>query len=67
MLLMSADPLRGQVGGVWALETESFLGPIGQSHLGLKKLEISRADYFVQGHINQRCIGSFMYKSPRVT
>jgi hypothetical protein len=27
MFLMRADPLRGQVGGGWALETETFLGP----------------------------------------
>ncbi len=25
---MRADPLRGQVGGGWALEIESFLGPV---------------------------------------
>jgi hypothetical protein len=28
MFLMRADPLRGQVGGSWALEIESFLGPV---------------------------------------
>jgi hypothetical protein len=28
MFLMRADPLRGQVGGGWALEIESFLGPV---------------------------------------
>jgi hypothetical protein len=28
MFLMSADPLRGQVGGGWALEIETFLGPV---------------------------------------
>jgi hypothetical protein len=27
MFLMRADPLRGQVGGGWALEIETFLGP----------------------------------------
>jgi hypothetical protein len=27
MFLMRADTLRGQVGGGWALEMESFLGP----------------------------------------
>jgi hypothetical protein len=26
--LMRADTLRGQVGGRWALEIESFLGPV---------------------------------------
>jgi hypothetical protein len=28
MLLMGADPLRGQVGVGWALKIESFLGPV---------------------------------------
>jgi hypothetical protein len=28
MFLMRADPLRGQVGGGWALEIEGFLGPV---------------------------------------
>jgi hypothetical protein len=28
MFLMRADPLRGQVGGVCALEIETFLGPV---------------------------------------
>jgi len=28
MLLMRANPLRGQVGGGWALEIETFLGPV---------------------------------------
>jgi hypothetical protein len=28
MFLMRADPLRGQVGGGWALEIETFLGPV---------------------------------------
>jgi hypothetical protein len=27
MFLMRADPLLGQVGGGWALEISSFLGP----------------------------------------
>jgi hypothetical protein len=28
MFLMRADTLRGQVGGGWDLEMESFLGPV---------------------------------------
>jgi hypothetical protein len=28
IVLMQADPLRGQVGGGWALEIETFLGPV---------------------------------------
>jgi hypothetical protein len=28
MLLMRANPLRGQVGGGWALEIEIFLGAV---------------------------------------
>ncbi len=28
MFLMRANPLRRQVGGGWALEIETFLGPV---------------------------------------
>jgi hypothetical protein len=28
MLLMRANPLRGQMGGGWALEIKTFLGPV---------------------------------------
>ncbi len=28
MFLMCTDTLRGQVGGGWALEIESFMGPV---------------------------------------
>ncbi len=28
MFLMCADPLRGQAGGGWALEIDTFLGPV---------------------------------------
>ena len=44
MFWMRAYPLQGQVGGGWALEFESFLGPVkwheplGKCHLGPKKL-----------------------------
>ncbi len=40
--LMREDPLRGQVGGGWAMEIETFLGPVngieplGECHLGPK-------------------------------
>jgi hypothetical protein len=46
MLWMCAYPLLGQVGGGWALEFDSFLGPVKwhradrSGHLGPKKLEI---------------------------
>ncbi len=49
MFLMRADTLHGQVGRGWALETESFLGPVkwhradGECHLGPTKLENARA------------------------
>jgi hypothetical protein len=35
MILMRADPLLGQVGGGWALEISSFLGPKWHSPIGL--------------------------------
>jgi hypothetical protein len=44
MFWMRAYPLRGEVGGGWALEFESFwvlgngIEPIGECHLGPKKL-----------------------------
>ncbi len=28
MILMQADPIRGQVGGGWALKIHTFLGPV---------------------------------------
>ncbi len=39
MFLMRADPLRvqGQVGGVWALEIETFLGPV-KCHGALRRM-----------------------------
>jgi hypothetical protein len=49
MFWLHADPLRGQVGGGWALEIETFLGPVkwlmmlSECHLGPKKVEMSRA------------------------
>ncbi len=49
MFLVRADPLRGQVGGGWALEIESFFGPVKwhradrECNLGPKKLQISKA------------------------
>ncbi len=47
MFLMRADTLRGQVGGGWALEIESFLSPVKWHRaerrvpFGAQKLEIS--------------------------
>jgi hypothetical protein len=49
MFLMQADTLCGEVGGGWALEMESFLGPVKWHRadrrvpFGAQKLEISRA------------------------
>ncbi len=71
--------------GGWALEIEIFMGPVKchpanmRVHLGLKKIEISRArpppaypcnrccphqKHYTRGLVNHRCIGGFMYKSP---
>ncbi len=61
LFFMRADPLWGQVGGGWALEIESFLGPVKwhrddrQYHLGPKKVEISRT------HSPQSFPSSFLY------
>jgi hypothetical protein len=49
MLLMRANPLRGQVGGGRALKIETFLGPVKWHRavrrvpFGAQKVEISRA------------------------
>jgi hypothetical protein len=49
MLLMRADALRGQVGGGWVLEIETFLSPVKWHRavrrvpFGAQKGEISRA------------------------
>ncbi len=80
MFLVHADPLRGKVGGSWALEIKSFWAlQNGIELIGPKKLEIFSAqppsscqstgsvrikNHSVQGRLNHRCIGSFMYKSP---
>jgi hypothetical protein len=46
-VLMREDPLRGQVGGGWALEIESFLGPVKKHRadrrvpLGPKKMPLT--------------------------
>ncbi len=89
MFLMRADPLgrrasgRGLGPGImsfWALW--NGIEPIGECHLGPKKLSIYWAqppptcpsngsarieNHYVQGRINHRCIGSFMYKILWVT
>jgi hypothetical protein len=49
MFWMRAYPLRGQVGGGWALEFKSFLGPVKwhradrQCHLGPQKLRVHKS------------------------
>ncbi len=46
MFWMRADPLRGQVGGGWALEIDTFwalwnaIDPLGECHLRPKKVEM---------------------------
>jgi hypothetical protein len=77
MLLMQADTLRGQVGGVLGPGNQDFLGPV-KRHRAIrqvpfgapKRLRFSGPNslpfaqkQYVQGCINQRSIGSFMYMS----
>jgi hypothetical protein len=55
IFLMRADPLRGQVGGDWALEIETFFGTVkwhralGGCHLGPKKAIhlVQQSPYFL--------------------
>jgi hypothetical protein len=84
LLLMRANPLRGQVGGGWALEVDTLLGPVkwhravrracclepenlrllGPDPLPLAQvMDFPASKHNVQGNINQRSIGSFMYMS----
>jgi hypothetical protein len=37
MFLMRADPLQGQMGGSWALEIETFLGPV-KLHRAIRRM-----------------------------
>ncbi len=46
MLLMRAKPLRGQVGGGWALEIKTFLGPVKRHRA------VRRVPFGVQKSIN---------------
>ena len=54
MFLMRADTLRGQVGRGWALEIESFLGPV----------KWHRAERRVLFGAQKSSIGGFMHKNP---
>jgi hypothetical protein len=62
MILIRADTLCGQVGGGWALEIESFLGPVKWHRADRRTLFGAQK---AQGCINHGCIGGFMYKSLR--
>ncbi len=72
MFWMCAYPLRGQVGGGWALEFESFLGPVKWHRadrrvpFGAQKTREFQAqpEHYAPGCIYHRCIGRFMHKSP---
>jgi hypothetical protein len=85
MLWMRENPLRGQVGGGWALEIQPFLGPVkwhqavrrapfgaqksrdfqcpAPSHLPKEVMDLPASKHYVQGRVNQRSIGIFMYMS----
>jgi hypothetical protein len=53
MFLMRADPLRGQVGGGWAMEIESFLGPV-KWHRADRRLPFHRAQKLETVHIQSK-------------
>jgi hypothetical protein len=75
MLLMRANPLRGQAGNGLGPGNQDFFGPreiafslqasaiwdLTPSHL--PKMWICPHQKYLQGRINQRSIGSFMYMS----
>ncbi len=73
-------PLRGQVGGGWALEIKTFLGPVIR-HQAVRRVPFGaqppptcpsngccpHQKNHAQGRINHRRIGSLIYKSSRLT
>jgi hypothetical protein len=62
-------------GRVWGHGNQEFLGPVKWHRASAKKPPPTCPsngsacinNHYVQGRLNHRCIGSFMYKSPRVT
>jgi hypothetical protein len=65
MFWMRPYPLRGQVGGGWALVFESFLGPV-KWHRNDRRVPFgAQKTQEFQGCINHRCIGGFMHNSPQ--
>jgi hypothetical protein len=69
MFLMQADTLRGQVGGGWALEMESFLGPVKWHRADRrvpfrpKKLPTTSPPYFSYPHLHSTSL-STIYSTP---
>ncbi len=55
MLLMRADPLRGQVGGGWALEIWSFLGPV-KCHRADRRVPFGVESWMYQ-YLQVNCLG----------
>jgi hypothetical protein len=49
MFLMSADPLRGQVGEDWALEIETFLGPM-KWHRAVRRVQVGAQKSRLSNH-----------------
>jgi hypothetical protein len=75
MLLMRANPLREQVGGGWAREIETFLGPV-KWHRAVRRLSfgpnplslahvmgLPASKAFPTGPYQSVVHGSFMYMS----
>ncbi len=55
MFLMRANPLRGQVGEGWALEIETFLGPV-KFHRAVRRVSFGAQKS--RGRINHRSINT---------
>jgi len=66
MLLMRATPLRGQVEGVGPWKSKLFFLGLVKWHRAVRQMPFGAQKsqkHYVQGRINQRLIGSFMYMS----
>ena len=57
MCLMGANPLQGPWKG-WAQKSRNFHGP---TLLMAQVMDFSHQTHYIQGRINQRSIGNFMY------
>jgi hypothetical protein len=60
MFLMRADSLQGQVGGGWALEIETFLGPV-KLYRAVRRVPFGAKKSLVHKYVNVLCFQQFHF------